>query len=43
MLGVGLNIQPSTSMPSRKTKNKQFVDKPTNNNAIRIDSAKTME
>lgn len=42
MLGVGLNIQPSTSMPSRKTKNKQFVDKPTNNNAIRIDSAKTM-
>ena len=42
-LGIGNNIQESTSVSSRKTKNKQFVDKPTNNNAIRVDSSKTME
>lgn len=42
-LGIGDNTQESSSVPSRKNKSKQFVDKPTNNNAIRIDSSKTME
>jgi len=42
-LGVGSNTQQSSSVPSRKNKSKQFVDKPTNNNAIRVDSSKTME
>lgn len=38
-----INTQKSSSFPSRKTKYRQFVDKPTNNNAIRVDSAKTMD
>jgi hypothetical protein len=42
-LGVGSNGQQSTSVPSRKAKSKQFVDKPTNNNNIRIDSSKTID
>jgi hypothetical protein len=43
-LGVpGSNSQPSSSFTSKKEKSKQFVDKPTNNNAIRIDSSKTMD
>ena len=42
-LGVGDNTQDSSSFPSRKYRSKQFVDKPTNNNAIRIDSSKVME
>jgi hypothetical protein len=41
-LGIGVNSQESSSVPSRKTKYKQFKDKPTNNNAIQIDSSKTM-
>ena len=41
-LGIGNNRQESSAVPSRKTKSKQFVDKPTNNNGIRIDSSKTM-
>ena len=42
-LGIGINVQDSTSVSSRSNKSKQFVDKPTNNNAIRIDSSKTMK
>ena len=42
-LGIGLNLQQSTSVSSKRNKSKQFVDKPTNNNAIRIDSSKTMK
>jgi hypothetical protein len=42
-LGIGNNSQESSSVPSRKTKYRQFKDKPTNNNAIRVDSSKTME
>lgn len=41
-LGIGSNSQKSTSVSSRKTKYKQFVDKPTNNNNIRVDSTKTI-
>lgn len=41
-LGIGANSQESSSVPSRKTKYKQFKDKPTNNNAIRIDSSKVI-
>lgn len=41
-LGIGLNAQESSSAPSRKNKSKQFIDKPTNNNGIRVDSSKTM-
>jgi hypothetical protein len=42
-LGVGDNHQESSSVTSRKNRSKQFTDKPTNNNAIRIDSSKVME
>ena len=42
-LGIGANLQESSSVPSRKTKYKQFKDKPTNNNAFRIDSSQTMK
>ena len=42
-LGVGDNHQESSSVPSRKYRSKQFIDKPTNNNAIRVDSSKIME
>lgn len=42
-LGIPSNIQQSSSTPSRKQKSKQFVDKPTNNNRIRIDSPETID
>lgn len=42
-LGIGNNRQRSSSVPSKKEKSKQFVDKPTNNNNIRVDSSKTMD
>lgn len=42
-LGIPTNSQPSSSVPSRKQKSKQFIDKPTNNNNIRIDSSQTMD
>ena len=42
-LGIGINKQDSTSVPSRKNKSKQFKDKPTNNNSLRVDSSKVME
>jgi hypothetical protein len=41
-LGIGSNKQESSSVPSRKNKSKQFIDKPTNNNGIRVDSLQTM-
>ena len=43
-LGVpGSNAQPSSSFTSKKEKSKQFLDAPTNNNSIRIDSSQTMD
>lgn len=42
-LGIGDNHQESSSVTSRSNRSKQFVDKPTNNNAIRVDSSKVME
>lgn len=41
--GQKSNAQDSSSVSSRKTKYKQFVEKPTNNNGITVDSSKTME
>lgn len=40
---AGVNGQQSSSFPSLRAKSKQFIDKPTNNNAIRVDSSKTMK